>query len=54
MFPQVIFDLLLGNTVARHDLGIFDAERDQRRTAAEAADVEVTHAVMHLEHFGQR
>ena len=53
MLPQVIFDLLLGNAVARHDLRVFDAERDQRRAAAEAADVEMAHAVMHLEHFGQ-
>src|SRR3990172_104994 len=54
MLPEIIFDLLFGDPVPGHDFGVFDAERNQRRAAAETADVEMAHAVMHLDHFGQR
>ena len=29
MLPEIVFDLLLGDTVPRHDLRVFDAEGDQ-------------------------
>ena len=54
VFPEIIFDLLFGDAVARHDLRVFDAERDERRAAAEAADVEMAHAVVHANDFGER
>src|SRR3990172_9718027 len=54
MLPEIIFDLLLGDAVPRHDLGVFDAEGSERRAAAEAADVEVAHAAVHADHFGER
>jgi hypothetical protein len=41
MLPEIFFDLLFRDPVARHDLRVFDAEGDQRSSTAEAADVEM-------------
>src|SRR5512145_3296603 len=54
MLPQIVLDLFFGDTVARHDFRVFDAERDQRRTAAKASDIKMTNTVMHADHFSQR
>src|SRR5439155_3719027 len=54
MLPEVLFHLRLGDSVPRHDLRVFDAQRHERRASAEAADIDVTHAVMHCDHFGKR
>src|SRR5438034_4512920 len=54
MLPEVLFHLRLGDSVPRHDLRVFDAQRHERRSSAKAADIDVTHAVMHGEHLGKR
>src|SRR5437773_11519779 len=54
MFPEVLFHLRLGDSVPRHDLRIFYAQRHERRSSAKAADIDVTHAVKHGEHLGKR
>src|SRR5689334_25179947 len=53
MLPEIVFDLFFGNAIARHNLSILDAQRDQRRSAAETANIEMTDAVMHLNDFSQ-
>jgi hypothetical protein len=52
MLPEIILDLLFGDAIASHDLRVFDAESDERRAAAETADIEMAHAMMHLYDLG--
>src|SRR5687768_2531002 len=48
MLPEIILNLLLGDAVPSHDLRVFYAEADERRSASEAADIEMAHAMVHL------
>src|SRR5215207_6770236 len=54
MLPEIILDLLLGDAISSHDLRVFDAESNERRAAAEAADIKMAYAVVHLYNFCQR
>src|ERR1043165_4049342 len=53
VLPEIVFDLLFGNAIPRHDLSVLDAERDQRRSAAETPNIEMADAVMHFDHISQ-